>query len=160
KEMNKMNRNSKTEEPADREEQAKTEPAETEPAERQEARTEMQEDFKKLLAPLGYTALVITLLFAASFFIASARLLDRILFFAALFFYFILPGYCIMLHVKKLSGLERLTIGIPVGVAALNLVMYLLNVLLGIPITAATVILIIAGISVTCLLLSQRAQTT
>jgi len=74
----------------------------------------------------------------------------------ALWFYLVLPGYCILLHLE-LDGLERVVLALPVSGALIPILLYHWNVVGGRISLAATVafILLVSGIALGALALRR-----
>ncbi len=101
----------------------------------------------KVLAPLIYSAGALIVI--AAVLVAVTPLISSSGFSLAfaIFFYLIVPGYCILLNFESLDGIERVLLGIPVSVALLPILQYFLNQM-GVLITLVStsgIILVVSG---------------
>ncbi len=83
---------------------------------------------KEELMPLVYSAaaLFIVGVLGALFTQTTSKTMFSIVF--ALFFYFILPGYCVLLNFKNMDSLERIILGAVVSSAVIPLILYAVNI--------------------------------
>ena len=104
------------------------------------------QDRIKLFKPFGYIALVLLLGIIVMLLFTKTKLVDILTFEIALLIYAVLPGYCIFINVK-MGDWERAVFSIPLSIVVVSSLVYLLNVLLGIPISILTTIIVILVIS-------------
>jgi uncharacterized membrane protein len=81
---------------------------------------------KDELRPLGYAALILLAAAVAGALTTPTRMTTMLSLAFAFFFYFILPGYCVMLNFNY-SALERMILGMAVSVGVVPSLLYAMN---------------------------------
>jgi len=105
------------------------------------------------LKPLGIVAAVLAIGAIIAGFVAGS-MLSWLSLSLAVFLYFFLPGYSLLLHLQ-LDDIERCIFAFPVGGMAVSLVLYFLN-LFGIALTRITVLGVIIVVTVASIALLHR----
>lgn len=107
---------------------------------------------KEEIMPLFYSLVILLALAFIGSLTTNTSSKTMFSLFFALFFYFILPGYLVMLNFKNLDSLERVFIGMVVSSAVIPLILYAVNVF-GFKISRVNIIVAILFIVIFALLI-------
>jgi len=113
---------------------------------------------KEHLKPLAWTAGILAVLALVGGLVTPTSMITMLTVALAVFLYFILPGYSVLLFLK-LDAVERILLSVPTSAILVPIVLYFANVF-GLPLSRTVVIMVCAGITALALVLFVRAKTT